>query len=580
MLRRLQMSVLFLVLLLAVLPLMAETLIEIDQVRPGDLEVVGFELTSRGEVEIEAVGLRKPYGEQLAVYAWILDHVTREPVWVMKNRFTDRFRKVLRKVEKTKVLDQGKYELYFYAGDGWYGNVQIREPKDLIDFLGDLFDSDDDYEDWEYDDYIHDCYVRISSDDLTSDNVKEFDVTGNLPDALIRYNGLGDSEYIRRAFTLEKPMSLRIYSIMEHPKGYRTPVDHGWIVDTRTRERVWELDRWSTEWAGGGRKNRMFDDEIRLEKGNYVLHFSTDGSHSFDRFNVNPPYDPYNWGITILPGDDFDHSAFSLVDLAEEVEPLIDLTRARDDDYEEQAFRLEKETTLRVYAIGEFSFSDDVFVDYGWIEEVPSGKIVWEMTERNSMHAGGAEKNRMFDGNITLPAGEYIASYMTDGSHSYRDWNDTRPFDATAWGLAIYPESGSDGSSLHKISMSDLKLDRDFLVNLTRVRDNERRRDKFTLDKQTKVHVYAIGEGTGREMHDYGWIENDRTGRVVWEMTWRNTEHAGGTRKNKMFDDDIILDAGTYEVYYITDGSHSFNDWNAARPRDARNWGITISKVD
>ena len=81
-------------------------------------------------------------------------------------------------------------------------------------------------------------------------------------------------------------------------------------------------------------------------------------------------------------------------------------------------------------------------------------------------------------------------------------------------------------------------------------------------------------------MYDFGRIDNDETSRQVWEMTWRNTDHAGGARKNRVFDDTIVLDSGTYEVHYVTDGSHSFNDWNASRPRDAMNWGITVSVAD
>ena len=60
-------------------------------------------------------------------------------------------------------------------------------------------------------------------------------------------------------------------------------------------------------------------------------------------------------------------------------------------------------------------------------------------------------------------------------------------------------------------------------------------------------------------------------------MTYRNTEPAGGASKNRLYDDIVILDKGEYEVNYVTDGSHSFNDWNSAKPRDPSGWGITIS---
>ena len=118
------------------------------------------------------------------------------------------------------------------------------------------------------------------------------------------------------------------------------------------------------------------------------------------------------------------------------------------------------------------------------------------------------------------------------------------------------------------------------LVNITRVGDNQKRKKQFTLDKETRVHIYALGEGDRDQFHDYAYIVSEKNGMAVWEMTWRNTFHAGGARKNRVFDGDIILDPGTYTVHYVTDGSHAFNDWNAARPDDPFNWGIKISRAD
>ncbi len=81
-------------------------------------------------------------------------------------------------------------------------------------------------------------------------------------------------------------------------------------------------------------------------------------------------------------------------------------------------------------------------------------------------------------------------------------------------------------------------------------------------------------------MYDYGWIEDANTRRVVWEMTYRRTEHAGGDKKNRLFDDTLLLRKGDYIVYYETDDSHSFGDWNTAQPYDPMNWGITVYLVD
>ncbi len=80
-------------------------------------------------------------------------------------------------------------------------------------------------------------------------------------------------------------------------------------------------------------------------------------------------------------------------------------------------------------------------------------------------------------------------------------------------------------------------------------------------------------------MFDYGWIEGTKTGRAVWEMTYRTTERAGGARKNRLADVTLTLPAGAYELHYRTDGSHAFGDWNAAPPDDPLHWGITVYRA-
>ncbi len=565
----------------------AGTVAELERPRDGELLTVGFELTKGAEIDIEAIGMRQEKSRNLGAYAWIIDHGTRDVVWSMSlgNTAREGRRGALRKAEKTKFFESGKYELYYYAVDhGYYGSV-IHGFKDFYDIIEDLAGEDDDYDnDWDYSDWerdLEDCYVRLTSEELTAADVVDFDVTGRRPDALVAFIQLGDDEYVRQGFKVDQAMNLRIYSVVEHPRGNKTAVDGGWIINTDTRERVWELDRFNTERAGGGRKNRKFDDEVRLSPGNYVLHFVTDDSHSWDGFNMAPPYDPANWGVTLLPGTDFQASAFHLTEIDEDRgKALIDFTRARDNDYSEQGFELAKNATLHVYAIGEYSSGDRSFVDYGWIENAGNGDVVWEMTRRNTEHAGGGDKNRAFDGTVELRAGKYVAYYLTDDSHSYRDWNDGRPFDDRAYGLAIYP--GGDFSETDFSTLKDVELydGTDVLARITRVRDHERRHEEFTLDKDGKVRIYALGEGQNRRMYDYGWIENVETGRTIWEMRYRHTDHAGGGDKNRKVDDIIDLDAGTYEVFYESDGSHSFGDWNTSAPRKPKDWGITVTLTD
>ena len=563
----------------------ATTVAELDRARRGELSQVGFELTKPGEVTIEATGMRVPYSSSLSVYAWLIDHDTRKPVWIMRRSGSDRDRdggrrsgRLLVRAEKTEFLEKGRYELYMWSGSSW-GISLGSNGKDFIGFLSDLFDEDD-TDDYDTDDYYDKCYVKIESNELSDADVKKFDIDGSMPGALVQFNRLGDNEYIEQAFHLDHDMNIKIYSVLEYPQGYKAPVDFGWIVNSVTGDRVWEPDRWNTERAGGGRKNRKFDNEIRLTKGDYILHFATDDSHSWEDFNVNPPYDPVNWGITLLPGADFDAKAFHLVEKQESDKPLVDFTRARDNEYLEQAFELKKPATIRIVAIGEYSDRDDAFVDYGWIENAANGEAVWEMTEDNTKFAGGAEKNRMFEGTIDLPAGKYVANYVSDDSHSYRDWNASQPYDVRAWGLALYPTKDFSYDNFERLTDRDIEKSTDILARIVRVGDHANRSDRFELDKTSKVRVYALGEGRSGEMYDYAWIENDRNGDVVWEMTYRRTDPAGGADKNRKCDQVITLEPGRYAVHYISDGSHSFGDWNSTPPRDQRNWGVTVSKAD
>ena len=136
-----------------------------------------------------------------------------------------------------------------------------------------------------------------------------------------------------------------------------------------------------------------------------------------------------------------------------------------------------------------------------------------------------------------------------------------------------------DGIEKGDVKAYSEREDSNILINLTGLGDREQRSENFQLDTVTKVRIYAIGEGDRDDMYDYAWIENEN-GKIVWEMTYRNTEHAGGAKKNRLFNDAILLQEGTYKVHVITDGSHSFKKWNSNPPHDPFHWGVTVMKVE
>jgi hypothetical protein len=97
---------------------------------------------------------------------------------------------------------------------------------------------------------------------------------------------------------------------------------------------------------------------------------------------------------------------------------------------------MDRDGAVRIYALGEGS-GDEMF-DYAWIADSESGRRVWEMKFEDTEHAGGAEKNRVFDGTIRLARGDYELVYRSDDSHSFGEWNAPAPRDFTNWGVTLY----------------------------------------------------------------------------------------------------------------------------------------------
>jgi CubicO group peptidase (beta-lactamase class C family) len=115
--------------------------------------------------------------------------------------------------------------------------------------------------------------------------------------------------------------------------------------------------------------------------------------------------------------------------------PLVaQIVEVLDNEDKTVPFSLASSQRVRIFAIGEGQPGE--MFDYGWIED-DKGSRVWEMKEPQTTHAGGADKNRKIDAQITLPAGNYKLRYKTDDSHAFDHWNSLPP-DINFWGIAVY----------------------------------------------------------------------------------------------------------------------------------------------
>lgn len=567
-------------LLLAPMAMAKEKMVIFENVEMDELAVKGLEVIERTTIDIYSIGAGHSYHSDLFAYAWIIDAEDREVVWSMNDECDewDKVSGMLIECESTLRLRPGKYEAYYYVGVPKFGygrSIKVNDLGDLIEIFGDVFNQDE-YEERDFlEDDIEDLTLVIESEEGKVNLYSpQFD---DLADAVVAISRPGPEEYISRGFKLSKEVELDIYAIGEYGSSYEVFVDGAWIVDASTRKKIWEMDKWNTDPAGGARKNRYFRDRLTLPAGEYIAYYATDDSHDADEWNSPPPGDPKNYGLTITAVDKDAAKGISVyTDGQDEIE-IIKMTRIRDNEFERAGFVLKDDAKIHIVGLGERDYSNDYLVDYGWITNAETMERVWEMDADDCGYAGGGAKNAIFDGIVELEAGKYIVYYRSDDSHSYGDWNVAAPFNRRGWGISLYGV-GDDFSENNFELFDDFEPTGNILVNLTGVGDDERVRDKFTLNEDSQVRVIALGEGTGRTMHDYGWIENDKTGEVVWEMTYRKTRNAGGAEKNRKAIANISLEKGTYVVYFITDGSHSIERFNASPPDEPERWGMVVTK--
>ncbi len=611
-------------------------IVSFDNLRERDLLVERFELTGRTRIDIQATGAAVG-GSDLNAYGWILDAETREPVWSMDENDADYHgrSKVLRDIEDHITLPTGTYEAYYYVGPqySWGASISISDWKDLEQFFEELGDKLGELGD-NLDTHLNDIFDEDSRDadsDATDDDeaesrserrerlrkkwrdgatrffvnndgsglsrkelrALEMNITsetktfrklpadnGKSELDIVNFTKVMNDERLRQGFSLSKETTVHISAEGEYSSSGNIFVDQGWIINAESGERVWDMDKWSTRYAGGARKNRYAREDVTLPAGNYVVFYSSDDSHSFEGWNSPPPNDPLNYGIRVSVKTPADKSLVGAYVYNPDKNVIFALDKARNDEYLTQGFTLTRPTKLRILCYGEYAFNS--FVDYGWIEDISTMEPVWEMTEDNTDYGGGAKKNRVFNDVITLPAGDYMAGYVTDDSHAYHSWNSDKPFEPEKWGLTVYGfdnNSGKDGVDKSAIKLfKEAPAGSGALVSLTRLGNDEEVSDSFTLDKPTKVTISALGEGMNGRMYDYGWIENANTGRIVWKMRYRKTRNAGGAEKNRMVTATVNLEPGTYEVVFVTDDSHSFQRFNARKPRNPERWGIIVSK--
>ena len=346
------------------------------------------------------------------------------------------------------------------------------------------------------------------------------------------------AEVRQQGFSLPRPMRVHVYARgggvhlgWDGRAGTRL-FAAGWILDAASREVVWQMDGATTRREGDF---RIADRYLDLPAGRYEAYFADYGFgerllfggwiRNIDRRDPAALAQPkgghsllgvfglsregaqrewrrragwYGLQISVPAAEAAEAGTFPAPQRWRNT--FLALAADRDDGRWTQAFRLRRPVAVHIYAEGEASGRR--MVDTGWIREARTRKVVWEMTAAKARYAGGAEKNRRQVEVLQLPAGDYVAAFATDDSHSPADWNAQPPCDPGLYGLTLSVPADGD---LAAVSLIPEPAPGPVLAELVRVKDDQDLRAPFTLKADQAVRIYAIGERDGDEMADGEW---------------------------------------------------------------------------
>ena len=388
-----------------------------------------FEVLQAIELHVYAIGEIQPNGKD---YGWIDDLTRSQRVWELgiDNTTAAGGHPANRKFEGTIQLQPGVYAASFETDAGHAYSRWLAAPPFEPRLWG----------------------LTLTADEGSAEQVRPFDPWEDR-EPLLELTRMENSRRERVDFRVEEPIGVLIAGLGEMRSQER--YDYGWIEDD-SGQPVWEMRYEDSGHAGGEARNRELQQFLTFGRGAYSLHYRTDDSHAYGDWRGDRPRNPEHWGVTIFPVDDAPPgSRFRVVNRVSEhldapdrpdipVPPhppglgqdvLAHIGSVGNGQSLSQEFELNSPATVLIHAQGEL-LPDERF-DYAWIVREDDGRTVWEMTWANTSPAGMDDRNRLFEGEVTLDAGRYVVHYTSDASHAFGDFGKIAPDEADFWGIRL-----------------------------------------------------------------------------------------------------------------------------------------------
>ena len=214
-----------------------------------------------------------------------------------------------------------------------------------------------------------------------------------------------------KGFVLDGRCDLTIEAAVGEYRSKSDLLSNCWILNTENNKLVWEFSKRDAE-RSRSRKMLTLEKTITLPEGNYEVYYALNPQRNIIErkifgliFNSDSrKYYSSEWGITVQPVSKSERYFHVRAKQQQDEHVVVQMINIYDDEYHKKGFTLTAPVKLRIYAIGEGTRSGRQMSDFGWITNVKTRERVWEMKYRKTDPAGGASKNRKFDGEITLPA--------------------------------------------------------------------------------------------------------------------------------------------------------------------------------
>lgn len=230
---------------------------------------------------------------------------------------------------------------------------------------------------------------------------------------------------------------------------------------------------------------------------------------------------------------------------------------------------------------------DMPWVGNAWILNTSTRKVVWEL--RTAGTTRDDKGLNTYSGRVRLPAGVYTAHFAAyvsgivmvrgpEGAASRVVVTKGGDVPTEAFNLSI--RGSGERVGLAEMAKTRAEFEKNTFIVLTGLGRQDVKHRGFTVSEPLDIEIYCVGEARKDGSFDYGTLMNADTREVVWQLTYKDSEPAGGASKNRMVRRKLTLKPGRYAASYATDDSHDQREWNEAPPFDVDYWGLTLFVAD